>query len=58
MDDSQITTETVKTREDGSKYVEIMSPEGDIEIKELEGPKKRAPKKKAKSSKKKPSASI
>lgn len=58
MDDSQITTETVKTREDGSKYVEIMSPEGDIEIKELEGPKKKAPKKKAKSSKKKPSASI
>jgi len=53
IDDTQMTTETVKTREDGSAYSEVMTPEGDIEIKEV-SPKKKASKKKAKSSKKKP----
>lgn len=63
MDDSQMTTATVKTRDDGSKYTEIMTPEGDIEIKEISAApkkkKKKTTKKKAKASKKpSPSASI
>lgn len=35
MDTSEMTTETIKTRDDGSKYKEIMTSTGDIEIKEL-----------------------
>jgi len=61
MDDSQMTTSTIKTRDDGSKYKETMTPEGDIQIEELNQPKKKAtkkaaPKKKAKATKKKPLA--
>ena len=65
IEEAEFTTETVKTREDGSKYKEIMTPEGDIEIAELDPPKEKEPepepekktKKKAKkksSTKKKP----
>jgi len=58
MDDSQMTTSTVKTRDDGSQYVEVMTPEGDIEVKETKAApkkKKKTTKKKAKATKKKPS---
>lgn len=47
---SEMTTETIKTREDGTKYSETISPSGDIEIKELSKPKG---KKKIKSNRKK-----
>lgn len=33
-----MTTETVKTRDDGSKYREVVSPTGDIEVKEIAAP--------------------
>jgi len=33
--DAEITTETIRKRDDGSTYAEIMTPEGDIEIKEI-----------------------
>ena len=61
MDTSQMTTSTVKTREDGSQYRETMTPEGDISIEELSAPakkttKKKSTRKKAKASKKKPLA--
>lgn len=60
MDDSQMTTSKVKTRDDGSQYRETMTPEGDINIEELSKPKKKTKKKttrkKAKASKKKPLA--
>lgn len=47
--DAEITTETIRKRDDGSKYAEIMSPDGDIEIKEISAPtEKPAPKKKSK----------
>jgi len=60
--DAEITTETIRKRDDGSKYAEIMTPDGDIEIKELSAPTAKpkpetAPKKKSKktaSKKKKP----
>ena len=55
--DAEITTETIRSRDDGSKYAEIMTPEGDIEVKELSAPTEKAPKKKSKktaSKKKKP----
>ena len=52
MDTSEMTTETVKTRDDGSHYAEIMTPEGDIEIKDIKPKAKR----KTKPTKKKPSA--
>ena len=58
MDDSQMTTATTKTRDDGSQYVETMTPTGDIEVKEVEveeAPKPKPTRKKAKSTKKKPS---
>lgn len=48
MDVSDITTETIKTRDDGSKYSEILSPSGDIEIKELNTPVKKKIKTKTK----------
>lgn len=56
MDTTQMTTATAKTRDDGSKYIEVLTPEGDIEIKEIKSPKikKKTTKKKAKASKKKP----
>lgn len=47
---SEMTTETIKTREDGTKYSETISPSGDIEIKELS---KLKGKKKIKSNRKK-----
>ena len=54
MPEAELTTETTKTREDGSKYKEIMTPDGDIEIKEIDAaPKKKTTKKASK--KKKPS---
>jgi len=63
--DAEFMTETIRTRDDGSSYKEVMTPEGDIEIIELDPPKKSEPeveepkkttKKKAKksSTKKKP----
>ena len=52
MDDTEMTTETIRTRDDGSRYAEVMTPEGDIEVKELDKPKQS--KKKAKSKPKKP----
>lgn len=58
--DAEMTTETIRKRDDGSKYAEIMTPDGDIEIKELSAPTEKpveAPKKKSKktaSKKKKP----
>ncbi len=56
MDDTEMTTETIRTRDDGSRYAEVMTPEGDIEIKELDKPKqkKKKTKKKAKAKPKKP----
>ena len=48
--EAEITTETIRTREDGSRYSETMNPEGDIEVKEV-----RKPTKKKTSKKKKPS---
>ena len=33
--DAEMTTETVKTREDGSKYKEVLTPDGDIEVKDI-----------------------
>ena len=58
IEDAEITTETVKKRDDGSQYKEVMTPDGDIEIKEIEikevgTPKKKTSKKTA-SKKKKP----
>ena len=55
--DAEITTETIKTRDDGSKYKEIMTPDGDIEIKEVEAApsKEKTTTKKKASKKKKPS---
>jgi hypothetical protein len=57
--DAEITTETIRARDDGSKYAEIMSPDGDIEVKEISAPTEvpEEPKKKSKktaSKKKKP----
>lgn len=58
MDTTQMTTATSKTRDDGSQYVEVMTPEGDIEVKEITSATKKTTKKttkkKAKASKKKP----
>ncbi len=53
MDDTEMTTETIRTRDDGSRYAEVMTPEGDIEVKELDKPK-HAKKKKKKNAKAKP----
>ena len=62
IEEAEFTTETIRKREDGSTYKEIMTPEGDIDIVELDPPKvveeeaKKTTKKKAKksSTKKKP----
>lgn len=37
--EAEMTTETVKTRADGSKYREIITPSGDIEVKDIDPPK-------------------
>lgn len=52
--EAEITTETVKKRDDGSKYKEVMTPDGDIEIKEIDSPKPKTKPKKTASKKKKP----
>lgn len=51
--DAEITTETIRSREDGSTYAEIMTPEGDIEIKEISAPKEKSKKKSKKTASKK-----
>lgn len=38
---AEMTVATTKVRDDGSKYQEIINPEGDIEIKELDAPVKK-----------------
>lgn len=52
--EAEITTETIRTREDGSRFSETINPEGDIEVKEVREPTKKVAKKKA-SKKKRPS---
>jgi len=57
IEEAELTVETIRKREDGSSYKEVMTPDGDIEIVELDPPKEEAPKKKKKkksSTKKKP----
>lgn len=49
--EAEMTTETVKTRDDGSKYKEVINPDGDIEIKDIDPPKTKK-KSKKKTSKK------
>lgn len=51
--EAEMTTDTLKSRDDGSKYREIINPEGDIEIKEIDPPKtkKKAAKKTSKKTK-------
>lgn len=52
---AEMTTETVKTRDDGSQYKEILSPDGDIEIKDVKSAsKKKASKKKVSKKTKRP----
>lgn len=50
---SEMTTETIRTREDGSTYKEIIQPDGDIKIEDIEPKPKKKTKKKS-TSKKKP----
>ncbi len=38
IEDAEFTTETIRKREDGSSYKEVMTPDGDIEIVELDPP--------------------
>ena len=53
--EAEMTTETVKTREDGSKYREVLSPDGDIEVKDIDSkPKKKTTKKKPSKKTKRP----
>jgi len=33
---AEMTTETVKKRDDGSQYIEVISPDGDIEVKDVD----------------------
>ena len=49
--ETEMTTETVKTRDDGSKYKEVITHDGDIEIKDID-PAKDKKKAKKKTSKK------
>lgn len=49
--EAEMTTETVKTRDDGSKYREVLSPDGDIEVKDID-PKPTKKKESKKTSKK------
>ena len=37
--EAEMTTDTHKTREDGSQYREVINPDGDIEVKEIDPPK-------------------
>ena len=48
--EAEMTTDTLKTREDGSSYREIINPDGDIEVKDVDAP---TPKKKTKKTSKK-----
>lgn len=54
--EAEMTTETIKTRNDGSKYKEVITPDGDIEIKDIDPPKskKKASKKKTSKTTKRP----
>jgi hypothetical protein len=53
--EAEMTTETVKTRDDGTKYREVLNPDGDIEVKDIDpAPKKKAPKKKTSNKTKRP----
>ena len=54
--EAEMTTETVKTREDGSKYREVLSPDGDIEVKDIDPKtaKKKTSKKKTSKTTKRP----
>ena len=38
IEEAEFTTETIRKREDGSSYKEVMTPDGDIEIVELDPP--------------------
>lgn len=51
--EAEMTTETVKTHDDGSKYREVINSDGDIEIKDIDPPKtkKKAKKKVSKKTK-------
>ena len=49
--EAEMTTETVKIRDDGSKYKEVLSPDGDIEVKDID-PKPTKKKESKKTSKK------
>lgn len=55
--EAEMTTETVKTREDGTQYREILDPDGDIIIKDIEPskPSKKTTKKKTSKKTKRPS---
>ena len=59
IEEAEFTTETIRKRDDGSSYKEVMTPEGDIQIVELDPPKEpeveEAPKKKTKKKAKKSS---
>lgn len=57
IEEAEFTTETIRKREDGSSYKEVMTSDGDIEIVELDPPKvvEEAPKKKTKKKAKKSS---
>lgn len=44
IEEAEFTTETIRKREDGSTYKEVMTPEGDIDIVELDPPKEPEPK--------------
>ena len=51
--EAEMTTDTLKTRDDGSRYREIINPDGDIEVKDVDPPKtkKKAKKKTSKKTK-------
>lgn len=50
--EAEMTTETVREREDGSKYREVINADGDIEVKDIDPPKQKKKAKKKKTSKK------
>lgn len=54
--EAEMTTEKIKTRDDGSKYREILTPDGDIEIKDINpsASKKKTSKKKTSKKTKRP----
>ena len=56
MKTDEMTTETVKTRDDGTQYREVLNPDGDIEVKDIDPKpsKKKTPKKKTSKKTKRP----